>query len=335
VCGLGVFGVSSVLWCLVQVCVLFPDNILLYTVVSDKIYGMFYSAFRPETWWWEGTIAARKIVIALIGVFGAEMESMQVHLTSMLVVLILLITAQVRPFGGKKHGLLHTLEMFSLMATFLTLWAGSVFNTFPRCEDPLKGEGFTLGWCDALSVTVGIVDMIVVVAFVSCFVYLKIQSLKESNNEAEGNDNDNVADSVNQLLSTSLDEGDIELVVNPFYTNERNGEQKNTSSIESEVPGKRTKEKKDREKRNARMKKVHARRKLSIGAKIKRKEPAVGATGEVKDDDEEEKQDKMREIVVPRQILFQEIVDDEYGKYFVNLETGDSVWELPEGGEVP
>jgi len=305
--------------------------------VSDKIYGMFYSAFRPETWWWEGTVAARKIVIALIGVFGAEMESMQVHLTSMLVFLISLITAQVRPFGGLSHGILHKLEMFSLLATFLTVWAGSVFNTFPRCEDPLKGEGFTLGWCDALSVTIGIVDMIVVVAFVSCFVYLKIQSLKESNNEAEGNDN--VAATVNQLHSTSLDEGDIELVVNPFYTNERNGEQKNTSSMNNEseaagtinIPGKRTKEKNDREKRNARMKKV--RRKLSIGAKMKRIEPAVGATGEVKDDDDEVVSVDTKKVV-PRQ-SFQEIVDDEYGKYFVNLETGDSVWELPEGGEVP
>ena len=277
-------------------------------------------------------------MIALIGVFGAEMESMQVHLTSMLVFLISLITAQVRPFGGLSHGILHKLEMFSLLATFLTVWAGSVFNTFPRCEDPLKGEGFTLGWCDALSVTVGIVDMIVVVAFVSCFVYLKVQSLKESNNEVEGNNN--VAVTVNQLHSASLDEGDIELVVNPFYTNERNGEQKNTSSMNNEseaagtinIPaGKRTKEKKDREKRNARMKKV--RRKLSIGAKMKRIEPAVGATGEVKDDDDEVVSVDTKKVV-PRQ-SFQEIVDDEYGKYFVNLETGDSVWELPEGGEVP
>ena len=270
--------------------------------MADKIYGMFYSAFRPETWWWEGTIAARKIVIALIGVFGAEMESMQVHLTSMLVMFILLITAQVRPFGGKKHGLLHTLEMFSLMATFLTLWAGSVFNTFPRCEDPLKGEGFTLGWCDALSVTIGIVDMIVVVAFVSCFVYLKIKSLKEKNNEAEEN---NIAVMVNQLHSASLDEGDIEMVVNPFYTNEGNGEQKSTSSANNEseaaetinIPGKKTSGEKERENRIARMKKV--RRKLSIGAKMKRMEQAVGGTGEVKDNDVEKGQ---------------EIVADKYGK---------------------
>ena len=45
---------------------------------DHHIYGMFYSAFRKETWWWEGTVAMRKIVIAMIGVFGAEMENMQV-----------------------------------------------------------------------------------------------------------------------------------------------------------------------------------------------------------------------------------------------------------------
>jgi hypothetical protein len=140
---------------------------------DHKIYGAFYSAFRIEVWWWEGTVAARKIVIAMIGVFGAEMESMQVHMTSMLVVCIILTTAQVRPFGGKSNGLLHWLEMFSLMATFLTLWAGSVFNTLPRCEDPEKA-GEQLFWCDAMSVLVGMIDIMVVVAFVFCFVYLKV-----------------------------------------------------------------------------------------------------------------------------------------------------------------
>ena len=115
---------------------------------EHRIYGMFYSAFRKKTWWWEGTVAGRKILIAMIGVFGAEMKSMQVHLTTMLVVLIIVVTAQVRPFGGLKHGVLHGLEMMSLLATFLTLWAASIFNTYPKCEDPLKGEGSTLLWCD-------------------------------------------------------------------------------------------------------------------------------------------------------------------------------------------
>ena len=52
-----------------------------------------------------------------------------------------------------------------------------MFNTRPKCEDPLKGEGSTLLWCDVLSVTVGLVDIAVVVAIVACFVYIKVKSM--------------------------------------------------------------------------------------------------------------------------------------------------------------
>jgi hypothetical protein len=94
---------------------------------EEKIYGMFYTAFRKEMWWWEGTVAARKIVIALIGVFGADMGDMQVHLTALLVFLIVLVTSQVRPFAGLKHGVLHGLEMSSLMVSRL---GASYLRTF-------------------------------------------------------------------------------------------------------------------------------------------------------------------------------------------------------------
>ena len=122
----------------------------------------------------------------MIGVFGADMAEMQVHLTSMLVVSIILITAQVRPFDGSKSFLLHALEMASLMATFLTLWAGSIFNTLPKCEDPLKGEGFTLPWCDALSIIVGLIDIGMFITFIVCFLYLKATA-KNGENSSNGN----------------------------------------------------------------------------------------------------------------------------------------------------
>ena len=41
---------------------------------DHKIYGIFFSAFHEKLWWWELTIAARKIFIAMIGVFGATMD---------------------------------------------------------------------------------------------------------------------------------------------------------------------------------------------------------------------------------------------------------------------
>jgi hypothetical protein len=182
---------------------------------EHKIYGPFYSAFREDTWWWEGTVAARKIVIAMIGVFGAEMESMQVHFTIMLVVLIILATSQVRPFGGNSNGLLHRLEMFSLMATFLTLWAGSVFNTLPRCEDP-DNVGEQMLWCDAMSVMVGTIDIMVVVAFVFCFVYLKMTTTDSSSDADKGNDAavgfvvlEMVPPKINEEVMTAFGEGRV------------------------------------------------------------------------------------------------------------------------------
>jgi hypothetical protein len=56
-----------------------------------------------------------------------------------------------------------------------------VFNTRPRCEDPLKGEGSTLVWCDALSITVGLVDIVVLAAIGVCFVYMKVKSTSIEN----------------------------------------------------------------------------------------------------------------------------------------------------------
>ena len=138
------------------------------------IYGMFFSAFREKTWWWESTIAGRKIGIAMIGVFGENMESMQVQLTLVLVMFILLITAQVRPFGGAHPILLQRLEIASLAAIFLTIWAAAVFNVYPKCQDPKKPEGQTLAWCNVLSVTIGAGSIVLVFVFIGIFIWLKM-----------------------------------------------------------------------------------------------------------------------------------------------------------------
>jgi hypothetical protein len=125
-------------------------------------WGLFYSAYDPKVWWWESTVALRKIVIAFIGVFGTEMGVMQVHLTAFLIVCVIVLTAVVHPFGERV--LLQYLEMGTLLATWATLWAGSVFNAYPRCE-AYKGGG-TVAWCDSLSIAIGLLDMAMVVAVV-------------------------------------------------------------------------------------------------------------------------------------------------------------------------
>ena len=100
-----------------------------------------------------------------------------------------------RPFNKKKkkkalsfiNRWLQSLELASLSAVWLTLWAGAVFLSYPGCvaaddrdeinEELLTDTGSemrpasaTLPWCDAISVIVGIVDILVLLAVVVCFV---------------------------------------------------------------------------------------------------------------------------------------------------------------------
>ena len=150
-------------------------NVDRSTLKGHQTWGAFYSSFRPETWWWEGTVALRKIVIAMVGVFGSSMGPMQVQLTLMLVMLVIVLTATIRPFSNEaqQEYLLQGLELSSLMAIFLTLWAALTFSTYPKCEDPLNA-GKTIFWCDALSVTVGIVNFIIFFGLIACFVAVKL-----------------------------------------------------------------------------------------------------------------------------------------------------------------
>jgi hypothetical protein len=96
------------------------------------------------------------------------MGEMQVHLTAFLIVCVIVLTAVVRPFGERI--LLQYLEMGTLLATWATLWAGTVFNTYPRCEDN-KVDGTTVAWCDSLSIAIGLLDIGMVIAVIAVVVY--------------------------------------------------------------------------------------------------------------------------------------------------------------------
>ena len=145
-------------------------------MVDDHfVFGLFYSMFKADTWWWELTIAGRKVALATIGVFGATLGLMQVHLTMALVVFIILLTAMIEPYGdepGKPE--LHILELVALVFVWLTLWAGSIFNTYPNClsNDPTDLPGTELEWCNALSLTVGVLDGLCFFVIAVAFIYL-------------------------------------------------------------------------------------------------------------------------------------------------------------------
>ena len=133
---------------------------------GHKTWGIMYGSFREKTWWWEITVAARKIIVASIGVFGARLDRMQVHLTLILVFSIILLTAVVKPYGSN---MLNWLEIGSLSALYATLWAASIFLTYPHCES----EGKSVLWCEFLAVLVGLADVLVTLLFVILFLRAK------------------------------------------------------------------------------------------------------------------------------------------------------------------
>ena len=113
----------------------------------------------------------RKIGIAVIGVFGAAMEEMQVSLTLVLVFFIILLTAIQRPYGESKNAmLLQRVELSTLCMLYLTLWAAGIFTLYPRCE---VREGESLWWCELMSVLVGLADAALVIFVILLFVWLK------------------------------------------------------------------------------------------------------------------------------------------------------------------
>jgi hypothetical protein len=151
-----------------------------FTLKGHKTWQLFYAIYRKDTWWWEATVAGRKVTIAAIGVFGAVLGDMQTHVTSAVIVFIIMATSYVRPYATKQDdtvviargGILQGVEMSCLLALWLTLWAGSIFNNYPRCMDPTKRNGETLGWCDGLSIIVALIDIFVIIMIIFAFCYL-------------------------------------------------------------------------------------------------------------------------------------------------------------------
>ena len=141
---------------------------------QHRIWGMFSAFYSDETWFWEGIVALRKIVIAMIGVFGSSMGNMQIHVTSMVMVASLTVTAFMRPYRGPYKSMLQRLEMMSLGGIWLTLWGATIFNEYPKCQAAVGDAGFQLLlWCQILSVSIGFLDVLFVAGCVVCFLAVK------------------------------------------------------------------------------------------------------------------------------------------------------------------
>jgi len=183
-----------------------------------------YTSFREDVWWWEITTTIRKILIVAVGVFGESMGPMQVHATAFFIVIIMLVTAIVQPYNEK---ILQVVELGVLASIWMTLWAGSVFNSHPRCED---GKGGTIGWCNVLSIFIGVLNVLSLAMVILVVIYYKkqkqfdglfyrccgIQNDNEDDEEdEEDEENEEVEDNGDAALSIAIENSMNQSYANP------------------------------------------------------------------------------------------------------------------------
>ena len=172
---------------------------------SFAVYGMLFSMFREDTWFWEITVCWRKVVLAAIGVFGGQLGDLQIHVTSAFLMVIILFTAIVRPFDhGKKGRVLQSLELASLVSIWLTLWAGSVFISYPKCrllhgsERNAKNPGYmsdemsrlgtdtkVIAWCETMALSIGSLDILLVIICVGLVIHDAYASYQKKKQQAQ------------------------------------------------------------------------------------------------------------------------------------------------------
>ena len=102
-------------------------------------FGLLYSGYAKDRWYWEIFVVARKIVMIIIVTFGRS-NKMQLHLASGVLTCILYLQERGKPFEEqnpsmllsvkekKQHRMLHLSEISSLVVLLVMVWVAVFFN---------------------------------------------------------------------------------------------------------------------------------------------------------------------------------------------------------------
>ena len=97
--------------------------------VSIVRYGLFYGAYKDESYYWELVITFRKISIIALSVFGPTMgteRQTQMVLAVLLVCISLEIAGEPYKLVDESFRILGRLEIISLFVQWSTMWGGSM-----------------------------------------------------------------------------------------------------------------------------------------------------------------------------------------------------------------
>jgi hypothetical protein len=97
-------------------------------------YGLFFSGFRQERYYWECIVALRKESTVLLAVFGSQMGVAMLAHVALLVFMVQILVQLIGHPYGRNHGKLQILDVSAICLCWGTMWSGFFFYT-PRPPD--------------------------------------------------------------------------------------------------------------------------------------------------------------------------------------------------------
>ena len=102
-------------------------------------YGLFYAAYKPDRYYWETIITVRKVGIVLLSVFGPALgpeKQAQVALLIFLICIVVEIFGDAYKAESTRHNVLNKLELSSLLVAWWTMWSGLMIYQLDK-NDPM------------------------------------------------------------------------------------------------------------------------------------------------------------------------------------------------------
>ena len=141
-------------------------------------YGLFFGMYKKEMYFWEVFVAARKVSIVMLSVFGPEVgPEKQAHVALLILLVCLVVEIWAMPYAVKEQRdeILGKLELASLLVCWWTMWSGLMIYKI----DSDAGEGMLL------TVTVLVANFGLVLIFVAQFIKAKRFETKRKAEEAK------------------------------------------------------------------------------------------------------------------------------------------------------
>ena len=88
-------------------------------------YGFLYKGYKMRTYYWESVVMFRKVAMIFIAVFLRSAGTrIQAFIVFILLLFFVIVTEEKKPYTTRK---LNTLEVFSLVASCVTIYSGFFF----------------------------------------------------------------------------------------------------------------------------------------------------------------------------------------------------------------